>query len=357
MSFEMRKKIVILGDLHFGTHNGTELFLKFQSKYLNEVIDYCTENAITEIWLTGDVFEVRKSTQTFVLNYAKKHFFDRLLDLDIQVKTIVGNHDSVYRDTLFPNSIDVNLSIYKNIEIFNTVAEMQISDKNSILMVPWICRENEEEIMESIHTTDCNVVLGHFEVKGARMEGAVCEDGMELSVFEKFDLSLSGHFHVRGTYGNMEYVGTPYEMSWADYGEVKGFHVLDTEKLTLDFVPNPHRLYYKIVYQEGKDMNEYLTKEYTDCFVRVIVEDREDFKKYEKWLMKLELKGMRDLKCIEPFGERSEEDSDVEFDGQIEAKSTSKLIEEYIEDVYPERKTKLNAMAQGIFGEAMRLLS
>lgn len=351
----MSKKL-ILGDIHFGVHNGSKLFLDFQLKFLNEVIEYCKEHSIAEIWLTGDVFEVRKSTNTEVLDYAKLHFFDVLVDLGILVKTIVGNHDMFYKNTITPNSLNVNLSDYENVMIYDRVSEFQLDDKNSILMVPWICAENEEEIMEAIHTTDCNIVMGHFEVKGARMEGAVCEEGLELSIFEKFDLAISGHFHVRGTYGNMEYVGTPYETSWADYGETKGFHVLDTETLELEFVANPHRLYHKITYNESKDMNAYLKNDYTDQFVRVIVEEREDFKKYERWLMKLELMQMKELKCIEPFGDKSEEDSDVEFDGEIESVSTSKLVAEYVEDVYPERKVKLNGMAQGLLSEALNLM-
>ena len=106
----MSNKIVIIGDAHFGVHNGSKLFLEFQIKFLNEVIQYCLDNKITEIWLTGDVFEVRKSTNTEVLDYAKEHFFDRLLELGILVRTIVGNHDMFFKNTITPNAINVNFS-------------------------------------------------------------------------------------------------------------------------------------------------------------------------------------------------------------------------------------------------------
>jgi DNA repair exonuclease SbcCD nuclease subunit len=350
-------KVVIIGDMHFGVHNGSKLFLDFQRKFLDEIIKHCVDNNISEIWLTGDVFEVRKSTNTEVLDFAKEHFFDKVQELGILVRTIVGNHDMFYKNTITPNAISVNLSSYDNIVIYDKVTEHKINDKNSVLMVPWICRENEEEIMDAIRTSECNVLLGHLEVKGARMEGAVCTEGLELSVFENYDLALSGHFHCSGMYGNVKYVGTAGETSWGDYGETKGFHVFDTETLNLEFHANDHRLYYKIMYQEGKDMDAYLKNDYTYCFVRVIVEDRTDFKLYEKWLMKLELKQMKSLKCIEPFGERGEEDSDVEFTGDIDAISTSQLVEEYIADIYPEKKTKLNQMAQGLLAEALKVMS
>ncbi len=351
-------KIVILGDVHAGVHNASEMFMEFQCKYLNEVIDYCVEHNIKDVWQTGDMFETRKPTHTTTLDYFKKNFFDRLEELDIHMKVLTGNHDCPKLHTLKPNALTVNLSSYKNITIFDEPTEVKINDKNSVLMVPWICRDNEVECMDMIRTSKCNVVLGHFECKGARMSGAVCEEGLELSEFDRYDLALSGHFHVKGVYGKMEYVGTPYETSWADYGEKKGIHTLDTETLELEFIPNHHRMYYKLHYNDDKDMSVFLKNDYTNCYVRAIVEQRDDskFKEYESWLMRLEVMGMKDLKCIEPFGDASSEDSDIEFDGTIDVISTSELIDGYISDVYPERHKKLNAMAQGLLGEALRVM-
>ena len=351
-------KVVLLGDPHAGVHNGSKHFSEFQLGYLKDVIKFCVESNIMEIWCAGDMFEVRKNTNTEVLDDWKMEFFNALEDNKIILRVLVGNHDMYFKNTISPNALSVHLNEYENVVIYDYPYEMEITKENSVLFVPWMCQENEEVSMEFIRNTKCNIVMGHFEVKGAMMNGVACEDGLPLSEFKKFDVALSGHFHTKGQYEKMMYIGTPYETSWADYGEDKGIHTLDLNTLEIEFFKNPNRLYFKIHYRESLDMDKHLSNEhYKDSYVRVIVEDREDFKKYEKWLMKLEMMGMRELKIVEPYLERNSEDSDIEFNGEIDVITTNELISDYIEEVYPENKSKLNKLMQGLHAEAQRIMS
>jgi hypothetical protein len=43
---------------------------------------------------------------------------------------------------------------------------------------------------------------------------------------------------------NISYLGTPYEITFADVNEKKGFHVFDTETRVMEFVPNENKLFY-----------------------------------------------------------------------------------------------------------------
>ena len=66
------------------------------------------------------------------------------------------------------------------------------------------------------------------KINGFEMHrGAYCNSGMENEIFKKFDTVLSGHFHHKSDNGNVYYLGTPYELTWQDYADKKGFHIFE----------------------------------------------------------------------------------------------------------------------------------
>lgn len=346
----MSKKL-ILGDLHFGEHNSSELFMNHQKKVLDEVIQYCLDNNINNIIQTGDLFDVRKSTTTKAIHFWKKNFFDVLETNNITLDVIIGNHDMYYKNTITPNTITEILSHYRNINIYENITE-----KDGILFVPWICEENKETVFDGIKNSKAKLAIGHLEINGAVMQGSsLCDDGIERSLFSHFDLVISGHFHIKGTYGNIEYVGTPYQSSWSDYGEAKGFHLIDSDN-NLEFIELPHELFYRFQYNDsaGTDIvYSYLDElDLKDKFIKLVIEHREDFKFYDKLLNLLNSKEPFDLKIIEPLMDLNHNDSDVKFDGELIIKKTEDLITDYISDVYPEKSIKLNKLMLSTYKEA-----
>lgn len=334
-------KIAILGDAHAGVRDGNSLMMEHQLRYLCEVfIPYCVDNNIRRIIQTGDMFDVRRHTNTAVLHEWKRRFFDLLKKHDLQMFVYIGNHDMHFKNKIRPNSIEEHLSIYDNIIVFDEPNEWEMGGKK-FLFVPWICDENEELCSDFIRESDADVCFGHFEIIGAKMEGSTCTEGLPLSTFNKFDLCISGHFHIKGQYENVLYVGTPYQMSWADYGVPKGFHVLDTENLEVEFIENRNTIYQQITYNEDRDMDAAFEEDYTDRYVRVIIEHRDNFAKYEKWMMRLEAAGAASLSVLEPYTDRGGEDSQIEFNGDLDVLSTTDIIKEYVADVYPEKGEKL----------------
>ncbi len=350
----MNNKIILLGDPHLGVHNGSVLFAEYQLSSLLRMVDYAIKNSITEIWCAGDVFEVRKSTNTEIFDMWKKVFFDLLKQHNIIFRVIVGNHDMFFKSKIHPNALTVHLDHYDNVIIHDNPYELD-RNGNKFLFVPWMCKENSEHIIQHMDTTDANVVMGHFECEGADMGGSECTDGLPLSTFKKFDLALSGHFHIEGKYGNVHYIGTPYETTWTDFGEEKGFWVLDTKSLKSKKIRNDDRMFYKIFYKESSNMKEYIDRDYTDKYVRIIVEEREDYEKYESWLMKMELKKMKEMVIVDPFTNLSEGDSRIEFDGDITPVTTGELLSDYVDDVYPEKSKPLNAFLQSLHNEALSI--
>jgi DNA repair exonuclease SbcCD nuclease subunit len=75
-------------------------------------------------------------------------------------------------------------------------------------------------------------------------------DGLSKEIFDKFDLVFSGHYHHRSSDKHIHYLGNPYELTWQDYNDPRGFHLFDTDTRTIDFIRNPHTMFARVEYDD-----------------------------------------------------------------------------------------------------------
>lgn len=344
-----KDKYILLGDLHSGVSDGSAILMEHHLKYLEDVIEYAVENGIKTIIQTGDTMDVRTSMNTRVFSEWKKRFFDKLRDNGIILIMLVGNHDMYYKHVIHPNSPTEYLGGYENIFVIDRPTFFK---PLVMLLVPWICKSNQEEIIEEIETTDAKILVGHFEIKGARMESGVCDSGLPLSMFEKFDMVYSGHFHIKGRYGNVEYVGTPYQSTWADLkAGSKGFHVFN--EYGQNFIKNETELFIQVNYTDTFGYELFLDEnDLKDKFVKIVVVSREDTARFERFMMKIEDAGCANLVVQEPFENRNHTESSMDESDVNGAESTSELLEDYVSEVFPERKTPVNKLMQRLLSQA-----
>jgi DNA repair exonuclease SbcCD nuclease subunit len=173
-----------------------------------------------------------------------------------------------------------------------------------IAFVPWICTDNQEDTFKFIKETTAQVLMGHLDLIGFEMyRGSVAYGGYNAKIFDKFDVVCSGHFHHKSTRGNINYLGTPYEMSWSDYGDPKGFHVFDTNHRKLTFVKNPYSLFNKIEYDDSKLTLEDITAinfdHLKDTYVKVIVVAKNNPYWFDLFIGNLEKVGLADLQVTD----------------------------------------------------------
>ena len=136
--------------------------------------------------------------------------FQPLDDRGIHMHVMVGNHDSVYKNTLEVNSIDLLLEEYDNITTYVQPDVVEF-DGSKIMFVPWICDANEEQTFVMADKTDAQMLLGHLELSGYEMNKFhVIDHGISDKWLQKFDLVCSGHYHHKSTHGNINYLGTGY---------------------------------------------------------------------------------------------------------------------------------------------------
>ena len=204
------------------------------------------QNQIKVIYQLGDLFDRRKFVNFNTLAECKRYFFDYLHQNGIQLITLLGNHDIFWKESLSVNAQSLILGEYDNITVIDKPTRMH-EDNASIDLIPWICKENENDVFSFIDSSKSDLCLGHFEIAGFPMyRGMHAEEGLSHEMFGRYERVLSGHYHTRSKQENIEYVGTPYEMTWQDAGDPKGFSVFDTDTRELTFYQNPFTIHEKI---------------------------------------------------------------------------------------------------------------
>ena len=139
---------------------------------------------------------------------------------------------------------------YSNIQVIDKPTDIEV-DGMQIAMMPWICPENYVESIEHIKTTPAVVCMGHFEIAGFAMyRGMESHDGLSKETFDKFDMVFSGHYHHKSDDGHIYYVGNPYELTWQDYNDPRGFHLFDLGSRELSFVRNPYSMFARVEYND-----------------------------------------------------------------------------------------------------------
>ena len=247
-------KLAILNDTHCGIRNSSEIFLKNAEDFYSKVFfPYCQEHEIEQIVHLGDYYDHRKFVNFKALNHNRKHFLDQMRKFEMKMDIIPGNHDTYYKNTNDLNSLKELLGYYMN-EV-HIIMEPTVMEYGSLkmAMLPWINQENYESSMSFVRECKADWLGGHLELNGFEMmRGVKQTHGMDSKLFNKFELVLSGHYHVSSRRDNIWYLGSQMEFFWSDAHDPKAFHVIDTETRQIEKVKNPHTLFHKIVYNDDE---------------------------------------------------------------------------------------------------------
>ena len=318
-------KVAIITDTHYGARKGSKhLHDYFELFYNNVFFPALEEHGVKAVIHMGDAFDSRKSIDYQSLEWAKRVVFDPLKKYDVHM--IIGNHDTYYKNTNEVNSPELLLQTYPNIKTYSQPTEVNVGGLD-ILFLPWINQGNEELSLNTIKKTSCRCAMGHLELQGFRVNRQIImEHGLDSKLFEKFDHVFSGHYHTRSSDGRISYLGNPYEMYWTDVNDTRGFHIFDTETLTLTPVNNPYKLFYNIYY-EDTNYKLFNATEYENKIVKVIVRKKTNPKDFERFIDKLHTVGIQDLKIVENFDVHESEEFDID-----EEESTISILNRYIDE-------------------------
>jgi hypothetical protein len=283
------------------------------------------------------------------LEAAKEMWFTPLQERGVSMDMLVGNHDIYYKNTLRVNAPSELLGEYNNINVITSPTTL-VYDNLPILLLPWICDENRTEVLEKVGSTEAKVCMGHLELNGFEAHpGHVMQHGMDSNAFSKFKKVFSGHYHMKSTKKNVNYLGNPYQLYWNDYGCKRGFHVFDTETLKTTFYKNPFDIFHKLYYNNGVTLpNE---EDLKGSYVKLIVENKGDYAKFDYAVSQLQDMGLGDLKIIEDLSVELDSGSEV-----LETEDTMTLLDNYIDDIdLKVNKSNVKNVMRSLYMEASEI--
>lgn len=342
-------KVALLADTHAGVRNNSPVFMSHQIRFFESVFfPYVEQNQIRHLIHLGDVFDRRKDTNNFALHEWDDRVFRRWHEQFDDVQIVIGNHDTYFKNTNSVNTPQRLLSKYSSFR-FHSDPHEEVLYGMRTLFIPWVCDGTEEKVESIIQNSEADIVMGHLEILGSPMFRGIdnIDRGFSPSVFEKFKLVLSGHFHLKSHQGNINYLGSPSATTWSEAYDMRGFHVLDTDTLQIEFVVNPESPFVHIEYCEDspKPLPDVRGK-----IVRVIVKTKSIETNFLQFLESIESENPAELNVVENVPTSSIQ---LQSDESLDMFS---LIDGYVDATASEsHKADLKALLRNLYQEALHL--
>ena len=349
-------KVAILNDTHCGVRNSSDIFLNYQGSFYRDIFfPYLKEHNIKNILHLGDYYEHRKFVNFKALNQNRKDFLEPMRDAGITMDIIPGNHDVYFKNTNELCSLKELLGYFtSNVNIIMKPTVLDY-DGLGVAVIPWINNANYNEYVDFAKNCKAAILGAHLELKGFDlMPGMPNPHGISADIFQRFEQVLSGHFHTRSSRGNVKYLGSQFEMTWADVDDNKFFHILDTETREVTPVRNPITIFKKFIYDDSKtDYSNIDITQFEKKFVKIIVLNKSDLYMFDRFIDKLQSAETYELKIAENFEEFL--GASVE-DEKVSLEDTTELLDSYVEAVDTDLdKEHIKVKLRGLYTEAQNL--
>lgn len=352
-------EVAIITDTHFGVRNDNVAFMDMTKKFLDHVFfSEIDKRGIRHVIHLGDLFDRRKMTNTMTVNRLRTDFIQPILNRDLEYHQVIGNHDTYYKNTNEPNAPE---EFYSNLfSIYKYATDIKIGEAK-ILIVPWICDKNRKHSIETINNSYARVCMGHLELEGFDMyRGSTNTHGDDPSLFDRFPLTLSGHYHHKSRKGSIAYLGSHGQFTWSDYGDDRGFHILDLETLDLKFIKNPYEMFRKIFYSDldvGSIEQLFKTQDwskYSGTLCKIIIQNKTNPYWFDLFCEQLEKVGPLDIQIVE---DHLNMDTGNDFEIISEAESTLDIFKKHIEqlDSSTVNTKKLESVITNLYNKAISM--
>lgn len=309
--------IAKIGDLHIGSRGGSRYVRDFIKNYLiNYFIPELKDAGITQVFQFGDTFDIRKYLLGRDKEWLKEELVPALRAAGITWQGIIGNHDITLAESNKINWPSFLMEIAPDVFTYYSEPTEIILEGKKVLALPWINKENYDASVKAIQDTDAEYCFAHLELAGFKMyQSSTCDHGqIDAALLSKFKRVDTGHFHTRSFEGNIQYLGTPYHLTWEDYkdGTNRGFYIDDLTEGGEVFIANSveQTLFRFVEYDyttfSSDDEGNWINPEWLDNtlgikgqIVKVIVNNRDNSKHYEKFCDALKRCGCIDYNFID----------------------------------------------------------
>lgn len=346
--------IAILTDTHAGARNSNIFFMNNQRKFYEKVFFPEIDKRGIKITIHGgDALEDRKNLNTLAIKSLCEMYYDECEKRKITQYQILGNHDVFYRNTNDVHSLDIFDKAYPHLNIIHDTAEIELGGKVFAFM-SWINNENLESRLDFIKNTKADVLLGHLEVKNFEMtRGNVCTHGLEQDIFKHIPMVLSGHFHLSTRQGNIFYLGNNTQTNFGDIDQKKGFWIIDTDTLEMEFIENPYNVYARVYFDNDINIIDFDVSPYQDQIVVVYIKSYLDVNQKKLNLFIDKLHRVVRSTTVQEMNTITADNASVDVD--IEAIDTVAVINSYIDSAIDDdgQRPKIKDMMHELYKEAL----
>ena len=352
-------RIALITDTHFGARGDSVAFAEYFNRFYYEFFfPYLEEHNIKNIFHLGDIVDRRKYINFMTARHLRS-FINQCYTSNIRLDVIIGNHDTSFKNT---NEVNAMRELYDHskyeVNYYDEPTVVNV-DGTDIAVLPWVCSGNYNESMDFLQNTSAQILFGHLEIAGFEMyRGAVNDHGLSSSIFNKFDLVCSGHFHHKSTRGNINYLGAPYEMSWSDFGDPRGFHIFDTDTRELTYIQNPYTMFQKWWYDDSAwpnfdHINGFDFSATKGSYVKVIVKNKNNPFWFDTYIDRLEKAGALDIQVVEDnLNLQLEDDSDIVNEAEDTLTILTKVVDQW---ETPVDKKRLDIFLRMLYDEALQV--
>lgn len=306
-------EVCLFSDIHWGKYQDNLRELKNNSDVIDWIID--TYKGTTLIFL-GDWFNSRSSVNVNTSNIA----YDKIKKLSNKFENVfmvVGNHDAYFKNSVKINSVNQ----YNDINNIHIISELTLlkTKNSSILLCPWGFDYN------NISNQKYDYIMGHLEPSGINLNGEESRGKYGIDDINKLcKLSFIGHYHVRKEYGTqngtMHCIGCPRQLDWGDYGNTKGYHILNLVGEEIKFIKNnisPKYLkYFWSKLKRGKQKIKSL--DILNNYIKLVIDDKYDYEKMSKIIDKLKTFNPIKIECdfLNSINDLNALNSNIEIDNE-----------------------------------------
>lgn len=168
---------------------------------------------------------------------------------------------------------------------------------------------------------------------------------------------LSGHFHLKQNEKNIYYLGSQYQMNFGDVNWKKGFHVLDTSTMELEFIENEDSIFHTFSYDDSSSENVKLIanfvskKSIKSSFVRIFVRQKTKQNIFDKFIDALYDRGVQDISIIDETNYTPSENTEF-----TEGEDTMSIINKEIDNIERDvDKVKLKMIIKDLYMESLTI--
>lgn len=336
------KRIWFITDTHLGVRNNSNEWIDSIREYFFDwFFPLVRENYKPGdvLFHLGDFFDSRQSLNLKVLNLGIEIAEELSAIFKDGIYIIVGNHDIWGKTNNDVNSLK-SLKWIPGINIIEEPQTLKILDK-SFLLMPW--RKDHEAESEVLEQSDPHDVLCcHADIRGLKFNKFTSvETGASVKEFDKFKKVYSGHIHYAQKAGNINMLGSPYEITRSDMDNQKGITLLNVSDLKETYFPNNFSPKFKRFYFTDilNSTQEDLEPLFANNFVDIMIDPVMSLKAPLNILTDI-LQSQRSLKFhpYDPDQANSLSQQIIDIGGR--QFNVLDFIKEYIENLEHDRDTK-----------------